>query len=523
MKTKPYPYQEEAIQSIVNEMQSKGTYYGGLLYKPGRGKTLTSMTAIERIATLGLCNALVIVAPKSVLGTWEAQLERHGDFPEAPFRWDSIKATTQKWKDAFSQFFNASFPIFLVNVEAFQSDNRNLEKLMGQFEAQRKTFIIVDESSKIKGHKAYRTKNLIAMTRKTVGRMILTGAPVPNSIVDIYSQFEFLKTGFWREKSFWVFEKTYTVKIKQRVADGKEIERTASMADVLEMRQKIEKASTYNMTPKNEAFIQRLIIEADDLERRLKYVQSLEQNVFDQISDFVFYADRPEGLPDNVDMEIIVELSADEKRVYKEFKNELMSVASDGELLSVKNRAGLLHKFRQIAGGSIDRDHSVSEEMPSKLRALIDDIEDHNEPVIILSSYVRDIEIIAKALDPMGGAVMHYGAIPQAVRDENLRKCMAGEVRFLVGNHSTVYQGIDGLQHRYAMIVNYCTPMKPEEWEQSRARIDRQGQERVCVYKHLIAKDTIDRRCMTLIQQKQDLQGRFETMSKEELLGALDG
>lgn len=518
MKTKPYPYQEEAVQQIVGTMRSTGTYYGGLLYKPGRGKTLTSMTAVERCAAEGLTNMLVIVAPKSVLATWEAQLERHGDFPEPPMRWDSIKASTQKWKDAFEAFFNGSFPIFLVNVEAFQSDNKILEKLMYRFERERKCFIIVDESSKIKGHKAYRTKNLTSLTRKTVGRMILTGTPVPNSIVDIYSQFEFLQTGFWREKSFWVFEKTYTVKIKQRVADGKEIERTASMADVLEMRQKIEKAKGYNMTPKNEAFIQRLTIEADDLERQLKYVQSLEKNVFSQISPFVHYAERPEGLPDNVDMEIIVELSPEEKRVYKEFKNELMSVASDGELLSVKNRAGLLAKFRQITGGSIDREHGVEESLPSKIKALIDDIEDHNEPAVILSSYVRNIKEIAKALEPYGGTVMHYGDVPIHERDANLKRAMAGEVRFIVANPATFGMGVDGVQHRFSMMYNYESVLFPDQWDQSRARIDREGQKSVCVYKHLIAKGTIDERCYTLIRQKQDLQRRFESMSKEELM-----
>ena len=54
------------------------------------------------------------------------------------------------------------------------------------------TFLVVDESTYIKGHRAKRTRRLIRFGARTSYRLILTGTPIQQGIEDLYTQMEFL-------------------------------------------------------------------------------------------------------------------------------------------------------------------------------------------------------------------------------------------------------------------------------------------------------------------------------------------
>lgn len=55
-----------------------------------------------------------------------------------------------------------------------------------------KTFIVLDESIKIKNLNAKRTKRLIDIGSFCSYKLILNGTPVTKNIMDLWSQFEFL-------------------------------------------------------------------------------------------------------------------------------------------------------------------------------------------------------------------------------------------------------------------------------------------------------------------------------------------
>ena len=58
--------------------------------------------------------------------------------------------------------------------------------------AERKTFIVVDESLKIKNKDAKRTKRILELGRFAKYKLILNGTPLSKNVLDLYTQMEFL-------------------------------------------------------------------------------------------------------------------------------------------------------------------------------------------------------------------------------------------------------------------------------------------------------------------------------------------
>ena len=71
--------------------------------------------------------------------------------------------------------------------------------------------IAIDESTTIKNHKAKRTKTLINMSKYFQYKRILTGSPVANSPLDLYSQCEFLGEKMLGYDSYYPFQARYAV------------------------------------------------------------------------------------------------------------------------------------------------------------------------------------------------------------------------------------------------------------------------------------------------------------------------
>ncbi len=72
-----------------------------------------------------------------------------------------------------------------------------------------RSFVIVDESSYIKGHRAKRTERLILLCEKARYRLILTGTPISQGIQDLYAQMKFLSPKILGYKSWYSFARNH--------------------------------------------------------------------------------------------------------------------------------------------------------------------------------------------------------------------------------------------------------------------------------------------------------------------------
>lgn len=528
LKTKLYSYQEYVSSDASKRVKENDCRHFAILFKPGRGKTLTALALIDNLFSLKEIDSAIIISPKSVLDTWEKQISVHSFFDNV-LRWPGSASLNKEWKERASKLFEKDLPIFLLNVEAFQTNPIPvyIDQILKKYQL-RKVIVIVDESTTLKSHdsKRFKTANQLFLNYKV--KAIMTGTVRPNSINDFWSQYEFLKKNFWQQKTFYIFDRTYNVKIPQYTAGGVIRERNMTKTDVKVMYEKIkEKVEKVKELEKNPNISQSVIAttlakiekdksEAAFYESAFIHKEWLQNNVFDQIKYCSYYADDVRDLPESVEEEVFVEMTREEKKAYKDMKQTLMTMI-DEKLFSVTEKSSLFHKFRQIVGGSFDSETFI-EGNASKVRAILDDISDHNEKVLIICNYVSHILLMGKALEEAGyGFVYHYGAISANERRENIEKAVNDDdIRFIVANSSTIGTGVDGLQKSFHVMYFYDLPLKPIEWEQTKARILREGQKESCLYKIFLSKDSLDERCLSLLKDKEDAQSAFDMMAKKD-------
>jgi len=524
MKTTLFPYQQEAVNSYLATYQELDFLNASFPFPIGSGKSITALCVAEKLYGSGTIDAVIIVSPKTVCASWENQIARHTQWPSKPFRWRGEKVNTKKYISALGEALVGHFPVFIANIEAFQTVNKVLFDTVTNFIKRNKVFVILDEGSTIKNSSAKRTKNLTEIMAPAVGRIFLAGVLFSNTILDVYSQYEFLKKRFWREGTPYFFRKKYCVEIQRTIADNKKIDVIASLKDVREMRAKasiaIKRADqTQRMIP---YWAQNMMSEADDLERRLNYAKELEKEVFDQIAYCTYWANIEDKLLPPVHADMVVEMSDKEERIYTDFKNDLLTILDTQEVISVTTRAALFQKARQITGGFIDEMHPIDDSIPSKLQAIIDEVSTTQDNAIIVSNYRGIIKKATEELDKIAPTASLFGDTKQEDRDRYVDEFSKGDLRFLVINPLVAARGINDLQNNCRLMYFIDIHVNPEMMDQVRGRIRRTGQTGICVYKYLISttqsgKDTIDRRCMDIVNDKQDAIESFHSLSRKEL------
>lgn len=97
--------------------------------------------------------------------------------------------------------------IEVVGCETIGQSDRRYMEIRKRVE-DNKTFIVVDESLKIKNMEAKRTKRIIELGKMSEYRLILNGTPITRNVTDIWSQMEFLSPKILN-MSYRMFKDTY--------------------------------------------------------------------------------------------------------------------------------------------------------------------------------------------------------------------------------------------------------------------------------------------------------------------------
>lgn len=95
----------------------------------------------------------------------------------------------------------------IIGCESIGSSDRIFMETLGKVE-RNNTFIVVDESLKIKNAEAKRTERIIKLGRSAKYKLILNGTPIAKNILDLWTQMEFLSP-LILNMSFNQFKNTY--------------------------------------------------------------------------------------------------------------------------------------------------------------------------------------------------------------------------------------------------------------------------------------------------------------------------
>lgn len=430
----PHKYQDHSTQHVITNP------FSALLLEMGLGKTVSTLTAIEKlIYDYFEVDKVLVIAPLRVAeSTWTDEIAK----------WDHLKhLTVSKVLGAESTRKAALLrkaDIYLINRE-------NVPWLVSHL-AGHWIFdmVVIDELSSFKSSKSARFKALRSVRPKMKRVVGLTGTPSPNGLIDLWSQMFLIDMGQRLGKSITNYRQTF-------------FHPGASNGQVV-FNYKINKGS------ENEIFSR-----IEDICISMKAVDYLD-------------------LPERMDHTIKVLLSEEQTKEYQEFeKNQVLALCSGPEI-SVANAAALTNKLLQYANGALyDENKNWHEVHDAKLDALGEIIEEANgKPVLVFYSYKHDLARIQKKF----GKSVRVLDTPQDIEDWN-----AGKIEIFIAHPASAGHGLN-LQHGGNIIVWFGLPWSLELYQQAVARLHRQGQSLSVMNYRLITQGTMDQDVLRALDHK---------------------
>lgn len=311
--------------------------------------------------------------------------------------------------------------------------------------------VVIDELSSFKSHTSKRFRAL-RKVRPNVKRIVgLTGTPSSNGLMDLWAEIGILDMGQRLGRYISHFRNAYFVPDKRN--------------------QQI--IFTYKPKPGAEEAIYRLI---SDITISMKNTDYLK-------------------LPDLVLNEIPVLLSEDERQHYEIMRSEMV-LSFKGTEIDAVNAAALSNKLLQMANGAVyDGNGGVIRIHDRKLDALEDIIEAANgKPVLIAYWYKHDLERIME----------RFPAI-QLDNAESIKRWNDGEIPVAVIHPASAGHGLN-LQAGGSCLVWFGLTWSLELYQQTNARLWRQGQMDTVIIHHIVAKDTIDEQVIKALKRKDKTQ-----------------
>ena len=427
----------------------------------GLGKTVISLTAILDLMldTLEITKVLVI-APLRVTAVWAAEIEH----------WEHLSDLTisrivgdQKTRIAA---LNHPAMIYVINRETVKWLVEYYEKngLRWDFD-----MVVIDELSSFKNYQSQRFKWL-RKVRPFVRRFVgLTGTPTSNGLMDLWAEIGILDGG-------------------QRL--GKFIGR---------YREAYFKAGSMN--PQTGVVFQ--------------YVPraGAEEQIYGKISDITISMKALDYLdmPDCVTTQQSVEMSAAEQRLYDQLKRDLIIPLEDGDI-DAANAASLTGKLLQMANGAVyDEQGNAREIHKRKLEALEDLIEAANgQSVLIAYWFKHDKQRIMEHLTKAGYR-------PRDIRaEQDIADWNAGCIPVALIHPASAGHGLN-IQQGGHILIWFGLTWSLELYQQTNARLWRQGQSEVVTIHHIITKDTVDEDVMAALEQKDVTQEKLIAAVKARL------
>ena len=322
--------------------------------------------------------------------------------------------------------------------------------------------VIVDELSSFKNHQSKRFKALMKV-RPRIKRIVgLTGTPSANGLMDLWAEYKVLDMGQRLGRFIGMYRNNYFRPDKR---NGQII-------------------YSYKLLP------------------------GADKAIYKQISDITISMKATDHLkmPELVMNTHTVELSDDEREHYDELKQTLMLQLPEKEI-TVANAAALTGKLLQMANGAIyddDGDHIHIHDR--KLDALEDLIEGANgKPVLVAYWFKHDLERIKSRFK-----------VREIKSSSDIREWNAGKIPVAVIHPASAGHGLN-LQTGGSTLIWFGLTWSLELYQQTNARLWRQGQQDTVVIHHIITDDTVDGRVLKALQSKEKIQDSLIAAVKAEL------
>ncbi|GHU38208.1 hypothetical protein FACS1894105_11770 [Clostridia bacterium] len=182
IRATPYKHQRDAFNDALTTFNSEKSRGYALLCEMGVGKSIISVAVAGQLYLDSKVRRVLIIAPLSILGVWQEEFAKFADFD---YTLTILTGTLAKKAETLRNMDGLPLQVAVVNYESAW----RLEK---QIVSWHPDLIIADESHKIKSHATAASKAMHRLGANAAYRLALTGTPITNKAIDIFSQYKFL-------------------------------------------------------------------------------------------------------------------------------------------------------------------------------------------------------------------------------------------------------------------------------------------------------------------------------------------
>lgn len=429
----------------------------------GLGKTLQVIALILKLKEEGrLAKPVLIVCPTTLIGNWSKELERFAPSLEVEIYHGFSRKLAAK-----------NIDVIITSYGILRGDRVKFKK---------RTFdlVVIDEAQNIKNPDTDQTRAVKDLQAQAY--IAMTGTPVENRVLELWSIFDFINHGFLGNKQDF---KTHFANPIEKYRDGQKIQKLRNVTGPFILR-------------------------------RVKTDKSV-------ISD----------LPDKVIKDEYCYLSKEQAALYQKATDSLLKSIEESEGIERKGIVfKLITSLKQICNhpvhytkkGTVTKEHSGK---ALKTLELIQSIREKNEKVLVFTQYKEMGELLLKLIyDELKlEALFFHGSLNRKKRDEMIHEFQnhkAGPPIMIV----SLKAGGTGLNLTAASnVIHYDLWWNPAVEDQATDRTYRIGQLQNVMVHRLISIGTFEEKINEMINDKRELaeltvaagETRISEMSNQEL------
>ncbi|MDR6193565.1 SNF2-related protein [Siphonobacter sp. SORGH_AS_0500] len=456
------PYQKAGYDWLrfLNQYQ-----FGGCLADDmGLGKTLQTLSLLQSQHENGAREATLIVMPTSLLYNWQLEVQKFT--PQL-----RVLVYTGTYREKNTELFN-QYDIILTSYGIVRIDVDLLKHYHFHY-------IILDESQAIKNPGSNISKALSQLQSRH--RLILSGTPLENSTMDLWSQMNFVNPGLLGSQSF--FRNEFQIPIEKK-GDDKKRQRLYSIIKPFMLRRHKSQVAT--------------------------------------------------ELPEKVESIQYCEMTEEQEKAYEEAKSYyrnmiLQHIEEEGIAKSQMVVLQGLTRLRQLANHPrmIDGEYEFSSGKLEEVLAKIETVVGEKHKILIFSQFVKHLDIIRTELEERG---FSYAYLDGNTQDRQ------GQVELFQNNEEipifliSLKAGGLGLNLTAADYVFILDPWwNPAIEAQAVDRAHRIGQDKTVFTYKFISQNTVEEKILALQHSKQRLASELITtedtfvksLSREDVLTLL--
>lgn len=525
-----------------------------LFFEMGCGKSVTSLSIMIDKYKQGKIDSLLIVAPNDVHKQWFDDLCNEDALLSKILEQEHVPCTGQiiGGRGGQKQFYDfeddGKLHIVCVNIDTFSQPHK--WEVIVDWVNKNKTAIIIDEATSIKNPNSKRSQRMlyefndVMKKRNTVlfsgkkpntsVRCVLTGTPVSNGPMDLWSIMEFIKPNYFG-RNYYSFMNYYGMHTKLKLDTGQQISVLLTEKTWLGIKGCKDYSEAFNTFGCSEDTYM-TVMHQDHYIGPYKHADELKQ-LLEPVAVFA-------KLTDCVDMPPVhyitkeVPLSDAQKACYNDMKHDLLATYDDN-VATAKNKLVVTLRLQQIASGFImghkeidpeDLDLPCWSDVESadeydvtpdeviwlgdtnpKLEQLKRDVAELDKPLLILTRFSAEAAKIYDLLKDDYSCMLFTGWKTTG----SIEKFKAGEFQIMVANTTKIARGFN-LQVAHTTIY-YSNTFSMELRQQSEFRTFRMGQKYPCTYIDYVSCE-VDKTIADALRLKKGLLEYIRDKNIEEVV-----